>query len=310
MHTNVSVHVSPARPTTGKIALWTGGARRGVWAAGMALCLVGLAASAELYKSTDANGRIQYSDRPPPGRMPTAIAGNAAVPELRGRWRVANTTMNGELRYDAKFAGGTWTFDGDKLLVETAGGERTRFTVAAEPGPRPQALRLTPVPPSRERGGSMIYERDQDRLRVAFMDNFEGRPTGFAPQPKLLVTTLIALDRAGNSRAATTVAGGDACAMLRAAGVDQALGFAVTLLVVRAATRATFDRERDKRAADARYVVLDEPALGTAAFSSTRGNRMLVVTLKGDTLLEMAFDLPPAYRDRIVQFVRRVLAAG
>jgi uncharacterized protein (TIGR03067 family) len=307
------------------------GACRRAGLAGIAMFAVATVSAADLYKSTDANGRVQYSDKPPPGAAKAMIA-DGATKDLEGRWRVANTTMNGELSLDRKSVGATWTFRGDELLLETADGNRARYTVVLEAGSRPNALQLAPVPPSKERGGWMIYEREGDRLRFAYRDNLEGRPVSFAPQPKLVVTTLIAMD--GGSGRATGTSARDPCATLRAAGIEEFLGttkilatpgtpdptascrieqgygLAVTLVLVSAATRATIERERAKRVADSRNVVQDEPALGAAAFSSLQGNGGIVMALKGDTLVMMAFNYPPNNRDKIVQLARRVLTAN
>ena len=298
--------------------------------AGIAMLAVATASWADVYKSTDANGRVQYSDKPPGAAKAMIAAGDTG--DLEGRWRVANTTMNGELSLDKNTLGATWTFHGGELLLEMAGGDRGRYTVTHESRSHPRALRLDPVPPSKERGGWMIYERDGERLRFAYMDNLEGRPSSFAPQPKLVVTTLITMEGAGGRRASAP--GSDPCATLRAAGIEQFLGAArivttpgtpdpttscrieeahglsATLVVFHGVTRSTLDRERAKLAADTRNVVQDEPALGVPGHSSARGNNTLIAALKGDTLVMLAISYPGGNREKIIQFARRVLAAS
>jgi hypothetical protein len=176
----------------------------------------------------------------------------------------------------------------------------------------------------------MIYERDGDRLRIAYFDGREARPTGFAPERKLVVTTLIPTD-ASRAAGASLAPRNDPCAILRAAGADaflggarilttagtpdpsasckveDAAGLAVTLLVVRAAIPSILERERAKAVADSRNLVQEE-ALGAGAFSSARGNHTIVWAQKGDTLVALAFIYPPSNRERLAQFARRVLA--
>src|SRR5262245_3415598 len=260
----------------------------------LALAVAAVGASAQVYKSTDANGRVQYSDKPPPGAArvaPGLAAGNAAA-DMQGRWLVANATLNGELYIDKKISGQKWTIRGNELTIETAEGERGRYTLTFEPNTQPRAFSTAPIAPSRERTIPMIYEREGERLRVAYFDGREAKPTSFAPQQKLAVITLTPLDAASGARAATA-ARIDPCGLLRAAGVDalfggaptvatpgtpdptssckveDAVGIGVTLVVVRAATSSILERERAKASADSRNVVRDE-TLGAGAFSSAR----------------------------------------
>lgn len=286
----------------------------------------------QVYKSIDSSGRVQFSDKPPPGAKPVDAAGDRVIRELQGRWSFANMTMDGVLRSDEKLAGATWTFRNTELVMEARNGEKQRFTVTMEPGSVPKAFRIAPVPPSSERGGWMIYEREGDRLRVAFMDNLDGRPAGFEPRRKQVVATLIAMPGGAGAQPATGRKQQDPCAILRDAGanellgssqtlttpgtrdpgpscrIEQATGFAVSLMLVQATTRAALDRERDKLSRNGRAVVQDEPAIGPAGFSAASGNNTVVMTLQGDTLVALSFDFPPGNYARLLPFARRVVA--
>ena len=305
--------------------------------ASLALLVALLATTApaigQVYKSIDSSGRVQFSDKPPSGTKPVDAAGNRAIHELQGRWSIANITMDGTLRGDEKFAGATWTFRDSEFVMEARNGEKQRFTVTMEPGSVPKAFRIAPVPPSSERGGWMIYEREGDRLRLAFMDNLEGRPAGFEPRRKQLVATLIAMPRGAGAQPATGHKQQDPCAILRDAGanellgssqtlttpgardpgrscrIEQATGFAVSLMLVQATTRAALDRERGKMSRNERAVVQDEPAVGPAGFSAASGNNTVVMTLQGDTLVALSFDFPSGNYARLLQFARRVVAS-
>lgn len=290
-------------------------------------------AIAQVYKSIDSSGRVQFSDKPPPGTKPVDATESRAIRELQGRWSFANITMDGALRSDEKFAGATWTFRDTELVMGARNGEKQRFTVTMEPGSAPKAFRIAPVPPSSERGGWMIYEREGDRLRLAFMDNLEGRPAGFEPRRKQLVATLIAMPGGAGAQPATGRKEQDPCAVLRDAGanellgssqtlttpgardpgrscrIEQAAGIGVSLMLVQATTRAALDREREKLSRNVRTVVQDEPAVGPAGFSAASGNNTVVMTLQGDTLVALSFDFPPGNYARLVPFARRVVAS-
>jgi uncharacterized protein (TIGR03067 family) len=137
----------------------------------LALGVAAVGASAQVYKSTDANGRVQYSDKPPPGAVRVAPSGSsvdAGAQDLQGRWRVANATLNAELYADRKISGQKWTIQGNELAIETADGERGRYTLPFEPNSRPRAFRTTPIGSSKERTIPMIYERDGTAARRVF----------------------------------------------------------------------------------------------------------------------------------------------
>ena len=301
----------------------------------IALVAASAPAPCQVYKTIDANGKVQYSDRPPPGTpiAPSKYDAASAFRELQGSWSVANATMDGALFDDPKIVGATWTFRDNELLLEPRTGERARFAVKLEPGASPKAFLATPVQPSGQRAGWMIYARDGARLRIAFMDNLEGRPASFARQPKLVLVTLVARD----AMAGPTGNRSHACDILRAAGVMDLLGptaapstsrlsnpdtqcrfeqpmGAVTLGLTRATDRSALDRERERQAKQAqvsaaRMVVQDEPDLGRSAFSVTTGNRAAMYLLKGDTMIVLFVELPAGNQARYMPFVRRVIAA-
>lgn len=69
----------------------------------LSLCAVALPAAAALYKWTDANGRVVYSDQPPPGDVKTQIVQGAPPPSNPNAVKdMANKDL--ELRKRAKDA--------------------------------------------------------------------------------------------------------------------------------------------------------------------------------------------------------------
>ena len=306
--------------------------KRGSPAVFAAAFLVAALAHAQVYKSTDANGRVVYSDKPPPA----SVAAPAATPsagELAGAWTVANATLGGELRYDDdKLVGTTWTFTGSDLSIRLKTGDTQRFRLRVDALAQPKAFEIAPATPSGEAARAMIYERDGQRLRIAWLESGGGRPASFGPARKLVVLTLVP----GTAGVAAAASGPrDACALLRGAGVveflgsaevaakpgtnpatgcriEQALGLAVTVLLTGAASRETLEREKTRfggaNEAGPRAVVRDEPELGAGAFSIARGNFTLVGALKGDTFVLLRFDFPAGNQERIGKFARRVVA--
>ncbi len=302
----------------------------------LACAVLGLGAAVPRAIAADVKGPASAtSSSPASASKPAAIAGVDVPAELRGAWQVVNFTMNGEVRADPKLVGATWTFDRAELWVESPRGDRQAFSVAIEPGAAPAAMRIEPRGASTERGGYVLYERDGQRLRLAFMDNLQGRPAGFAPAPKLIIATLEPRQGGVSARVApatTDAAANSACARLLDAGarellgssevvatakapepmpacrVEGRLGLAITLVVVRAADRTMLERERAKLATDPRNTIRDEPMLGPWGFSATYGNRWTAVTRKGDALVTLAFDVPPGSSERLIAFARRVLA--
>ncbi len=53
----------------------------------------------------------------------------SGVTALEGSWAVAQATVNGAARADAKLLNATWTFRGIELVVQNALGERLRAAV-------------------------------------------------------------------------------------------------------------------------------------------------------------------------------------
>ena len=303
----------------------------------IALVAASAPAPCQVYKTTDPSGKVQYSDKPPPGTAvaPSKYDAASAFRELQGTWSVANATMNGALYDDPKIAGSTWTFRDNELLLEPrVNSEKVRYTLKFDLGASPKAFFATPVQPSGARGGWMIYARDGMRLRIAFMENMEGRPTGFERQPKRVGVVLVAQEAAQGKG----MAAGDeprACKILRAAGVMDLLGptaapstvhqsathcrfeqpmGSATLGMRLDTTRSALDREREQQhkqalASAARIIVRDEPELGPSAFSVTRGNRLTVYLLKGETIFVIDLELPAGSQTNRTTFVRRVIAA-
>ncbi len=287
-------------------------------------------AAAQVYKQTDPSGRVTYSDKPPPG---SAVSRESADPmrELQGTWHAASLTFEGAPRPDEKIVGGKWSFNGSELSVEQANGEKGRFALRFEAGSQPRAFFATPIAPSPDRGNWMIYAHDGDRLRIAFFDGKEGRPSGFEPQRKLAVVTLVTTG-SPSVRAAKT----SACNILRAAGVMELIGRdaqvdparikdpatqcymaqpmgIVGLQLIPATQRAALDKQREKEEKDgamraARTVVKAEPELGPSAFSVRIGNSLTIWTHKGDTIVALSVQIPASTDPTILSFTKRILA--
>jgi len=309
------------------------------------LPLAATTAVAEVYKWTDADGKVQFSDRPPPGSAPKAataigVAPKAAVaieatpgldPALAGVWSVANLTFGGEVRGDDELTGSTWTFRGNELVLQSRAGKTQRYTVAPEASANPKAFRVTPLPPTSERPGWMIYSVEREQLRIAFRDNLEGRPSGWQGDRKLTVVTLVPKSGVARHETGTSLPGLDPCAILRSQRVTALLGDRIeetrsgareagpackiegvpgniVLMVVPAARPEMLQAERAKYQKDPRNTIRDEPELGNAAFSSTSGRSTLFVALRGDTLVMLRFELLDSDAARRRDFTRRVLA--
>jgi uncharacterized protein (TIGR03067 family) len=305
--------------------------------AALILLATPVAARCEVYKSIDPNGRVIYSDKPAAASAPTtnkpAAAGIATsgLRELEGTWDVAGVTFEGAPSLNNKLLNGKWSFANNELAIEAPNGEKLRYSVRIEPG-YPATFAVTPIAAANERGGWMIYTREGSRLRIAFFDNLETRPTGFEPQRKLAVVTLLPRNAAG---ARTEVAKRTACDILRAAGVEALLGptmavetdritdpaaqcrfgqlaGAVALQLIFATDRSALDKQREREQKDAqtravRTTVQDEPQLGRSAFSVRMGNRVMVWTLKGDTVAALSVELPASAHGQIVPFAQRVV---
>jgi len=139
----------------------------------------------------------------------------SAASVLDGTWAVAQATLNGEPRIERKVLNSTWTFRGDELVMQQAGGVRSRWALTFDPAAEPPAFRATPLDAPGERPVWMILSRRDDELRLAFYDGLDRRPEDFGPRRKLVVLTLV-------PAVASTVA--DPCKILKAAGADRLLG--------------------------------------------------------------------------------------
>jgi len=320
-------------------------ARRLRLAAGAAVAFAAAACAmpgaAQIHRSVDAQGRVVYSDQPPTaGAAKGAVAvAPAKTDALAGEWVVASATMDGRAVMDDKIIGASWTFKGGELTLKTRQGDSQSYAVRTEAGGAPAAFTISPVPPSKERGGTMIYERTGDRLRVAFMDGFAARPADFEPRPKQVVVVLMPRSAAVGAGYATAGPGRDACALLRKAGAEALIAAAwpanpktiesaptaascrvegattrVDLVLIPASSRALLDRERAKEVRDmpqwaVKGTVEDEPALGAGAFVVKRGTSTVFMALKGETVVRIGFAYPPDQQQRMVEVTRKVIAA-
>lgn len=144
-------------------------------------------------KPGEAEGLARTLGPPAPRNLapaaPEAAGAGAVFRVLEGTWILRRATHNGEIVPDQKFASGTWTFSGGTLSAANGEGGSARFTLAADPA-SPNAFRLDPVPPSKERSGWMLFRREGDRLVIAFFDGFSDRPVDFAPAPKKVILEL------------------------------------------------------------------------------------------------------------------------
>lgn len=308
------------------------------------LPMAAASAIAEVYKWIDADGKVQFSDRPPPGSAPKAsaaigVAPKAAVaveptpgldPALAGVWSVANLTFGGEVRGDDDLTGSTWTFRGNELVLQSRAGKTQRYTVAPDASANPKAFRVTPVPPTSERPGWMIYSVEREQLRIAFRDNLEARPSGWHGDRKLTVVTLVPKSGVARNEVGTALPGLDPCEILRSQRVTTLLGDRieetrggarepgpackiegvpgnVVLMYVPAARPEVLQSERAKHQKDARNIIRDETELGNAAFSATAGRSTLFVALRRDTLVMLRFETLDTDAARRREFTRRVL---
>ena len=140
-------------------------------------------------EETEALARGLAPPSPTPTPVPASSPGASARAVLRlldGTWDLRSATMNGQAVPDRNVASGTWTFSGGILTLTNGVGETGQFTLSTDPA-APDAFRLDPVPPSKERAGWMLFKREGDRLRLTFFDGFNGRPEDFAPAPKKVV---------------------------------------------------------------------------------------------------------------------------
>jgi uncharacterized protein (TIGR03067 family) len=255
---------------------------------------------------------------------PPVRAGLERVPE--GTWAVAQATLNGEYRADRKVLNSTWTFRGNELVVQQAGGAHLRWALTFDPAAEPPAFRATPLDAPGERPVWMIVSQRHDELRLAFYDGLDQRPEDFGPRRKLVVLTLVP------APPATPAA--DPCEILRGAGADRLLGGPTRLrqepprasrpgvscalerddgsgtvsltLVAPPAGAAYVDAARRETEAGRRVQVEDEPTLGPGAFSGVRGWTVIAVALKRGTAMLLRFEAPMVARAELRQFSERV----
>jgi uncharacterized protein (TIGR03067 family) len=267
--------------------------------------------------------------------MGLAVVGLAAapvspgsLPALDGSWTVARATVNGVARASAKMLNATWTFRGTDLVVEDVHGERLHATLSVDAAAEPPAFL---VEPPGQRPFWVIWAKQADELRLAFYDGLDRRPEDFGPRRKLIVLALVPTDAAAIRR------GPDACAVLRAAGVERFLGGptqarpaqrrastpgarceidrtdgsrAISLvLVAPPAGPAYVEAARQEADADRRTQIDEEPTLGGDAFSAVHGWTVVVVALRRGTALILKFQGLGAERAELRRFAARVLDA-
>ena len=236
-----------------------------------------------------------------------AAARPARASILDGTWAVAQITLNGEPRAEAKLLNSTWTFKGDDLLVQPAAGARTRWSLSYDLGAEPPAFRATPVDAGPgERPVWMILSRGAGELRLAFYDGLDQRPEDFGPRRKLVVLTLVTAPRrrpppilarscAGRRRAAArrddqreadTSASrpGVSCALER----DDGAG-AVSLTLVAPPAGPTYAETARREVGTRRARAARGRAVARAgAFSAVRSGSIATVALKEDTAIAAA----------------------
>ncbi|MEO8432546.1 MAG: hypothetical protein ABI592_13620 [Acidobacteriota bacterium] len=141
----------------------------------------------------DAKEIVRSLGPPAPTPVPApAVAASpgrraVAIPEVQGRWRVVEASMNGRPIPDPKLTASLWFFRGAELILTNGEGRSQTFSVIAE---GPGALSIGPVTPSSERGGWILWKRDKEDLLLAFQDNLEERPDGWQPGPKKILARL------------------------------------------------------------------------------------------------------------------------
>jgi uncharacterized protein (TIGR03067 family) len=117
---------------------------------------------------------------PPPGEGSAGAAlveprrPGTPVPELQGRWRVVEATLNGKVVPDRKLTASTWVFQGGELVLTTGEGETESLAVHPD---SPGVIRLE----GKSAKGWMLWKREGADLILAFEDNMNGKPDGFGP---------------------------------------------------------------------------------------------------------------------------------
>ncbi len=120
----------------------------------------------------------------------------ASLAPLYGKWKVVKTTMSGKPITDKQITDSQMTFKSGELTWESGDGSgRERFEIEPEAGTDPPAFHVNRVEPAnRPQSGRLIYELQDDRLRIAFFDALQGRPVSFQPAPELIVIELEKID--------------------------------------------------------------------------------------------------------------------
>ena len=122
---------------------------------------------------------------PPPAAAAPPRTPGLGVPELQGRWRVADASVGGKPLVDPKITASSWQFRGDELILTNGEGQTARFVL------RPDGVGVIHLETSaKEKGGWILWKREKGDLILAFNDNLEGRPEGFGPAPKKVVARL------------------------------------------------------------------------------------------------------------------------
>ena len=151
--------------------------------------VVGGLSRAEARALAPALGPPSPPERIGPAVSPDAAGADVVLRLLDGAWSLRSATMNNLPVPDRKFASGTWTFSDGTLSATNGEGEAARFTLDVDPA-APDTFRVEAVPPSKEKGGWMLFRRDGDRLTIAFFDGFTRRPEDLAPAPKKVILEL------------------------------------------------------------------------------------------------------------------------
>jgi uncharacterized protein (TIGR03067 family) len=122
---------------------------------------------------------------PPPAAAAPPRTPGPGVPELQGRWRVVDATVGDKPLVDPKITASSWQFRGDELILTNGEGQTARFVVRPDGA---GAIHLETG--KKEKGGWILWKRDKGDLILAFNDNLEGRPEGFAPAAKKIIARL------------------------------------------------------------------------------------------------------------------------
>lgn len=175
------------------------------WAKNQLVCIVspsekdldaGVAPVARTYLIEPRTGDCRAVRSAPTKAATTpATANHNAFQPLQGSWGVVKATMNGEPTHAASLLEGRWTFQGNELVLQSPQKGKVRATLTMDATAGSKAFKVTPVEPATERSGWMLYSSEGPNLKIAFYDNFQGRPESFETrdpraEPELVVVTL------------------------------------------------------------------------------------------------------------------------